>query len=211
MGPGLANHFDMDSSRRLDDQLNFLREIDSLKSVQRRSRLLNGERLENSAEHSWHVAMLAMVLAEHADQALDTNRVIRMLLVHDIVEIDAGDTFCYDEAGVAEQGARETVAARRIFGLLPPDTAEELRGLWIEFETQSTPESKFAAAVDRLMPLLHNYGNQGRSWRENGVTFQQVFSRSAMIGQSSASLWEFTQKLLCDARDQGYFAGEGNS
>ena len=194
------------ADERLDRQLAFILEIDKLKSVFRRSYLLGGERTENSAEHSWHVATMAIVLAEHADDEIDLFRVVRMLLTHDLVEIDAGDTFCYDEVGAADKEERETRAADRIFGLLDEDQRTDFRALWDEFEACTSPESRFANALDRLMPLLHNYHTQGRAWKEHGITRGQVLRRNAHIRDGSESLWRFTRGLIDDAVDKGYLA-----
>jgi len=166
---------------RLTQQIRFIAEIDKLKSVLRQSILVSGERQENSAEHSWHVATMAILLAEHAGEPVDVGRVIKMLLVHDIVEVDAGDTYCYDDEAVLGQADREQEAADRLFGMLPADQAAELHALRQEFDGRSTPEARFAAALDRLMPLLHNYHSQGKSWQEHHVTRGQVLARCGPI------------------------------
>ena len=191
-------------SLRLDQQIGFILELDTLKSVLRRSYLLNSTRRENSAEHSWHLSAMALVLAEHANADTDQLRVLKMLLVHDIVEIDSGDTYIYDAAGNETKAAREQQAAQRIFGLLPPDQSAELSALWQEFEARETPEAKFAAALDRLMPLLHNYHTEGRSWREHGITRQQVLNLNRHIADGSQSLWEYAEALIDDAAAKGY-------
>jgi putative hydrolase of HD superfamily len=189
---------DMD---RLARQLQFILEIDKLKSIYRRTYLVDGERRENSAEHSWHLAMLAMVLAEHANEPLDVAKVIRMVLIHDIVEIDAGDTYIYGDQG--DKAAREALAADRIFGLLPPDQEAEFRGLWEEFEGGTTAEARFAAALDRFIPQLHNYHTQGRSWKEHGITAERVLTRNEEMSQGSATLWQWTQTLIERAVSEG--------
>ena len=189
---------------RLHQQLRFIVEIDKLKTVLRRSYLIGEERRENSAEHSWHVAMMTMLLSEYAEERVDVCHVLKMLLIHDLVEIDAGDTFCYDEERVADQAERELQAARRIFGLLPADQADELHELWREFETRDTPEARFAAALDRLMPLLHNYHTGGKSWKEHGITQEQVLARNACIRDASEQLWQFAKGIIEDAVAQGY-------
>ncbi len=191
-------------TERLHQQLQFIVEIDKLKTVLRRSYLIEAERRENSAEHSWHVAVMAMLLLEHAEEPVNVCRVLKMLLIHDIVEIDAGDTFCYDEEGALDKAERERQAAHRIFGLLPEDQADELRRLWDEFEARVTPEAKFAAALDRLMPLLHNYHTGGKSWREHGITREQVLVHNAHIGDISEGLWQFVKGIIEDAVVQGY-------
>lgn len=190
--------------KRFDQQIRFILEIDKLKSIIRQSYLLAGTRQENSAEHSWHVALMAMLLAEYADQSVDLLRILKMLLIHDIIEIDAGDTYCYDEAEALNQFSRENVAAERLFGLLPQDQEVELRELWGEFEARSTPEAKFAATIDRLMPLFHNYHSEGRSWREHGIKKDQVSARNEAMKDGSLALWEFAMSLIDDAVDRQY-------
>jgi putative hydrolase of HD superfamily len=190
---------------RLASQLQFILEIDKLKSVYRRNYLMDGARSENSAEHSWHLALLAMVLAEHANEPLDISKVIRMVLIHDILEIDAGDTYIYDAQ--EDKAERERLAASRIFGLLPPDQAAGFRELWNEFETKATPESRFASALDRFIPQLHNFHTQGRSWKENGISPERVLNRNVEIAQGSKTLWEWTRTLIVLAADKGFFPG----
>ena len=185
--------------QRLQQQLLFIIEIDNLKSVLRRSYLVNGARLENSAEHSWHLTMMAVLLAEHANESIDLLRVLKMLIVHDVVEIDADDTFCYDDIGALTKADRERQAADRIFSLLPQDQAIELRNLWEEFEARVTAEAKFSAALDRLMPLLHNFNTEGRSWREHNITSSQVMARNSHIEEGSSTLWDFAQVLINEA------------
>lgn len=186
---------------RLEQQLQFILEIDKLKSVYRRTYLVNGERLENSAEHSWHLALLAMVLAEHANDAPDIAKVIKMVLIHDIVEIDAGDTYLYDDQGDKQE--RERRAAERLFGLLPPDQEEEFRTLWQEFESGATPESRFASALDRFIPQLHNFHTDGRSWKEHGITADRVLGRNVPIRDGSKILWDWTETLIESAVVRG--------
>jgi putative hydrolase of HD superfamily len=163
---------------RLLRQMRFVVEADKLKSIFRRNRLLHGERQENDAEHSWHLARMAIVLAEHADPPIDVLRVLKMVLIHDLVEIDAGDTFGYDEAALVTQPERERLAADRIFGLLPEDMAHELRAVWEEFEEKQTPEAKFAGALDRMGGVLPSYYNEGGCWREASVTVERVKDRN---------------------------------
>ncbi|MEE8121516.1 MAG: HD domain-containing protein [Anaerolineales bacterium] len=189
---------------RFDQQIRFILEIDKLKSVIRQSYLLAGARQENSAEHSWHVALMAMLLAEYAEQPVDSLRIIKMLLIHDVIEIDAGDTYCYDETGTLNQSNRENVAAERLFGLLPEDQGVELRELWKEFEARTTPEAQYAATIDRLMPLLHNYHTEGRSWREHGIKKDQVSARNEAMKDGSPALWEFAMSLIDNAVDREY-------
>ncbi len=193
----------MDAAR-IESQIRFTLEIDKLTAVLRRTLLLDGVRCENSAEHSWNVAVMAMVLAEHAAQPVNIPHVIEMLLIHDLVEIDAGDTYCYDAAANLDKAERELKAAERIFNLLPADQARHVRQLWDEFEERRTPESRFANAMDRLAGMLHNYHTQGRQWRRHGVTSQRVLERNAPIAEGSPVLWEYAQKLVEDAIGKGY-------
>lgn len=188
---------------RLAQQLQFILEVDRLKRVVRQTLLTDGSRRENSAEHSWHLALMAMVLAEHADQRVDVARVIRLVLVHDLVEIDAGDTFAYDARGVLDQHEREQVAADRLFGLLPADQAVEFRALWDEFEARESAEARLAAALDRLQPLLHNMQTQGGTWREHGITRDRVEWRASPIGEASQKLGAYVRALLDRAATDG--------
>jgi putative hydrolase of HD superfamily len=189
---------------RLTQQIDFLLEIDRLKEVLRQSYICRGLRKENSSEHSWHLAVMAIVLAGHAGAAVDIMRVVKMALVHDLVEIDAGDTFCYDDAGNADKAAREAAAADRIFGLLPEGQGRELRSLWEEFEARETPDARFAAALDRLMPILHNYASRGKTWQEHGVAAALVLERNRHIEDGSAQLWSFATSLIEDAIEKGW-------
>jgi putative hydrolase of HD superfamily len=153
------------ANERLTQQIEFILEIDKLKQIIRRSYIISGERRENTAEHSWHLAILALILAEHANEPVDLLRVLKMVLVHDIVEIDAGDTFLFDTVGTLDKAEREQLAADRLFGLLPADQSSELRQLWQEFEPREPPESHFATALYRLIPLMLNYQCGGRTWQ----------------------------------------------
>jgi len=191
-------------SERLARQISFIVEIDKLKQVLRRNLLTDSSRRENSAEHSWHLALMAMLLAEHTDAPVDLARVMKMLLIHDIVEIDAGDTFVYDVEAVQDQEWREQQAAARLFALLPPEQTAELQGLWHEFEGRNTTEARFAAALDRLQPLLLNYHTHGGTWRIYNVTLDQVLDRVNPIQAASASLWDYVQLLLDEAVAAGY-------
>jgi len=190
---------------RLAKQVEFLVEIDKLKQVVRRTWLTDKSRRENDAEHSWHLGVMAILLLEHARQPqLDLLRVLKMLLVHDLVEIDAGDTFVYDDAGAVDKAERETAAADRVFGLLPADQAAELRAIWEEFEARQTPEAKYAAALDRFQPMLHNYRTQGKAWREHGIPAAQVIARNQHMAEGSPSLWEYAERFVVDAVAKGY-------
>jgi putative hydrolase of HD superfamily len=190
---------------RLARQIAFVKELDRLKGVQRQTWLADASRRENSAEHSWHIAVMALVLAEYTPRNdLDLGRVIQMLLVHDVVEIDAGDTFCYDREAVAQQAVQEERAADRLFGILPPDIAARFRDLWKEFEARRTPESLLANALDRLQPILNNYASGGKSWRDNGITREQVRRRNRIVAEGAPELWAYIEDLLKQAVRQGF-------
>jgi putative hydrolases of HD superfamily len=190
---------------RLQQQIAFLVEIDKLKTVFRRAYLAaDPGRRENSAEHSWHVAVIALVLAETCPEEIDVSRVIRMLLVHDIVEIDAGDTGIYDKMASLDKAEREKRAAERIFALLPADQQREMGELWQEFEGGTSAEAKFGRAVDRLIPLIHNYHTGGKRWKEDGITYAQVYAVNKVICESSPRLWQFAQSLIEDSVVRGY-------
>lgn len=189
---------------RLEQQIAFVRELDKLKRVQRQTWLTDTSRKENSAEHSWHIAVMALVLGEYApSDDLDIGRVIQMLLIHDIVEIDAGDTFCYDQAAVARQADHEKRAAERLFGLLPPDLGGRLRSLWEEFEARRTPEALLAHSLDRLQPILNNFHSNGQSWRANGITRGQVRGRNRIVAEGAPVLWDYIEDLLQRAVQRG--------
>ena len=189
---------------RIEKQISFIKEIDKLKDVYRRSYLLSQSRNENSAEHCWHVAMMAILLSEYAESPIDVAHVVELLMIHDVVEIDAGDTFCYDEEANSDKEQREQEAANRIFKILPDDQADKLMQLWREYEIAQTPESRFANALDRLMPLMHNFNTSGRSWQEHGVTKNQVIERNQKIALGSQTLWEYARKLIVTAVEKGF-------
>ncbi len=195
----------MFTNERLLQQINFLREIDDLKQILRQTVLIKEHRQENDAEHSWHLAMLVLVLSEYSnDSAIDLLRTVKMALIHDLVEIDAGDTFCYDDHSKEEKNEREREAAHRIFSILPDEMSEEYINLWEEFETMETPEAKFAAAVDRLQPLLLNLYSEGYAWKKHSVKKSQVIERNHHIAKGSKILWEFAQNLIDEAVKRGY-------
>ncbi len=192
---------------RLHQQVEFIVEVDRLKEVLRQNVLTVSGRRENDAEHSWHLCLCVLVLAEHVDAPqLDLLRVLKMLILHDLVEIDAGDTFAYDTTGAAMQHEREARAADRIFGLLPEDQSREFRAVWDEFEMRQTPEAHFAAAVDRFQPMLLNARTEGHAWREHGVCASRVMARGAYIREASTSLWEYVQGMLGEAVSRGHLA-----
>jgi putative hydrolase of HD superfamily len=195
------------TTERLERQMRFLFEVDKLKEVMRRTRLPQSQRPENSAEHSWHIVLMALVLSEHSlPPGVALMRVMKMLLIHDIVEIDAGDTFGYDTAGHADKREREVRAADRIFGLLPADQATEFRALWEEFESGETADAKLALAMDRFQAVMVNYLSDGGSWREHHVTADRVIARNQVIANSSPVLWAYARNLIEDAVAKGHLA-----
>jgi len=186
-------------------RLRFALEADSLKSVLRRNSVTDGSRRENSGEHSWHLALMAIVLAPHARTPVDVSRVVEMLLVHDLVEIDAGDTFVYDAAARALQEEVERRAADRLFALIPGEAGERLRARWDEFEASATPEARFAHSVDRIAPLLLNHANRGELWADLGITADRVRAYNAHIADGAPDLWAAAQTLIDDAVANGWF------
>ncbi|ENV0925550.1 HD domain-containing protein [Vibrio parahaemolyticus] len=190
---------------RLEKQLALLIELDKLKSVLRRTRVKSAEgRLENSGEHSWHVALMAVLMEEHANAPVDICRVMKMLLIHNVVEIDAGDTFVYDTAASKEQAEKEIKAAERLFGMLPTDQGQELLALWQEFEAAQSDDAKYAKALDRLIPMLLNYHNNGQSWKENSVTREQALTINKRIEFGSVTLWDKAKELIEEATEKGW-------
>ncbi|CAN7147449.1 MULTISPECIES: HD domain-containing protein [Brucella] len=189
---------------RLRQQFQFILEVEKLKQVIRRTPLLDTSRRENDAEHTWELVLMAMVLQEHANENVDLLSVLKMLIIHDIVEIDAGDTFIYDDAGALDQEEREMQAATRIFGILPEDQALEFRALWDEFEARKTAEAQFARAMDRLQPLLHNFFTSGGTWHTPGVTAPVVLDRKSPISHASDTLWEAAQRIIAEGVERGF-------
>ena len=188
----------------LADQLGFVLEVDRLKSVLRRGYVADGSRYENTAEHSWTLAVMAIVLAEHAAEPVDVATVVRMVVIHDLVEVDVGDTYVYDDAARAAVAEAESRAADRLFGLLPAGQGAELRALWDEFEHGDSPEARFARSLDRFAGFLLNHASEGRSWRENGITAERVHDRNAMIESGAPPLWDEVRRRLDDARARGW-------
>ncbi|MEW2623669.1 HD domain-containing protein [Streptomyces sp. NPDC048106] len=196
--------FPDDLDERLRAQLTFLVEVDQLKTVLRQSPLAAADRRENDAEHSWHLALMVVVLAEYSDEPIDVGHTVELVLLHDLVEIYAGDTPLYDSAAGVDQREREVAAAEELFGLLPADQARRMRALWDEFEERRTPEARFAKAMDRLQPLLLNWMARGGTWRTPGVTADDVRSRKAVIGDASASLWKAGRRLIDEGEIRGW-------
>ena len=186
--------------------IDFILELDKLKAITRKVCPLGLDRYENSAEHSWQIALMAASLAQYAESPVDINRVIAMLLVHDIGEIDAGDTMVFVEGGWEQRKAAELASVTRIFGILPDGQGTAFLALWQEFEDAATPESRFAHSVDRAMPVLLNLSNQGQSWRENGISYERVVRRvEPEVKAGSPALWEYLRGRLEDAQHKGFF------
>ncbi len=182
---------------RLSRQMNFILEIDKLKNITRQTYIADGSRKENDTEHSWHLAMMCMLLSEYSNEKIDVLRTMSMVLIHDIIEIDAGDTYAYDVEGNTTKREREVKAAERLFGLLPKDQAEYMRNLWEEFEEHITPEAKFALTLDKVQPVMLNSASDGKSWREHGVKAEQIMNRNATTHEGSEKIWEYC-KLIID-------------
>lgn len=184
-------------------QVAFIKEIDKLKYIQRRTRLFQSDRHENDAEHNWHLAMMALVLAGHSDKPVNILKVVQMVLIHDLVEIDAGDTFIYDTSKNHTNTDEELLAAKRIFGLLPEKQAQEFIAIWKEFEAGNTDEAKFARAMDRFEPLLQNTSNNGGTWAEYDVEYHTVYNKKKAIKDGSASIWSYAERLLNESVEKG--------
>ena len=181
---------------RLQKQMDFIVEMDKTKQIIRQTYLADGSRKENDAEHAWHLAMMTYLLQEYAQKEINVAKTMMMVLIHDLVEIDAGDTYAYDETGNLDKREREEKAAYRIFPILPSDQAEELRALWEEFEENQTPEAKFAHTLDNLQPLLLNDASEGKSWREHQVTLDKVLKRNQYTKEGSEVLWDYAKKCI---------------
>lgn len=194
---------------RLKKQLDFILQADSEKEIVRRTPLSSGKRYENDSEHAWHMALMAILLSEYANEKIDLLKTVTMILIHDIVEIDAGDTYCYDYESAKTQKERELKAADRLYALLPEDQGEKLRGLWEEFEANKTPEANFAHAMDCLQPTMLNSASGGISWRENGIRLSQVLKRNAYTKKGSEALWDYQlNELILKNVEKGNIKGE---
>lgn len=196
------------NTKDLLNQIAFIKEIDKVKYIQRKTKLFNSDRNENDAEHSWHLALMAIVLAEHSDEPIDVLKVVKMVLIHDIVEIDAGDTFIYDSQKNHSNTDEERLAANRIFGLLPEKQAGELIAIWEEFEAGETKEARFAKAMDRLEPLLQNTSNDGGTWKEFGVNYEKVYEKKSVIKEGSKTLWNYAEGLINESVAKGILKKE---
>ena len=186
----------MDEKERLKKQLDFILEVDKVKNIFRQTYLADGNRKENDAEHSWHLALMAVLLKEYSNEEVDLGKVIPMVLTHDLVEIDAGDTYAYDDKGAQTKDARERKAAERIYGLLPEDQGMWLKELWEEFEAYETPEAKFAHVLDNCQPLFLNDASNGKSWEEHQVKKSQIYRRNRKTGEGSEMIWEYMKELI---------------
>ena len=182
--------------KRLEKQIAFILEIDKVKKIMRQTPLTDGNRKENDAEHSWHIALMALLLKEYAEDEVDVAKVMTMVLVHDLVEIDAGDTYAYDEAAAESKKEREQKAADRIFGILPADQGNYLRSLWDEFEAYETADAKYAHLLDNFQPMLLNDASGGISWKEHDVKKSQIYKRNAHIEETSKTIWEYMKQMV---------------
>ncbi len=189
---------------RLKQQLTFLIEIDKLKSVKRETLIINGKRRENVAEHSWHLALYVLILKEHSNSDIDVLIVLKMVLIHDLIEIYTGDCFLYDEKARAGKAERETEAAKKIFSLLPEDQRKEFMSLWVEFEKQETPEAKFAFTCDRFQPFIHNMQTDGRVWKEHDINSTKVLKNNKYLRKTSTKLWNYVKKAIERAIKKNY-------
>lgn len=185
-----------DMSGRLLKQMDFIMEVDKLKKIVRQSYIADGSRKETDTDHSWSLAMMCMLLGEYSNEQIDVLKTMKMVMIHDIVEIDAGDTYAYDNVGNATKKERELKAADRIFNILPKDQADELRNLWDEFEERSTPEAKFANTLDKIQPVMLNDITGGRAWKEHEVREEQIMGRNVATHEGSEELWEFCRKII---------------
>lgn len=192
-------------NKRLLKQIEFIVEIDKSKEILRQSILINNPRNENDAEHSWHLAVMAILLSEYSESnELDILHVIKMVLIHDLIEIYAGDTFCYDKKANKDKFLREQEAAEKLFNILPSDQTQEFLNLWHEFEELKTPEARFASCLDRIQPLLLNYKSHGHVWKKLGVTSKNVFKRNEMLEKNVPLLWEYVKEVIDDSIKKGY-------
>lgn len=192
--------------KKIKSQIKFILEADKLKKVLRKTSITDRSRQENSAEHSWHAALIALVFSEYANEKIDTSKVIKMLLLHDLVEIEVGDTFLYDDTKRAQAEHREAEAAKKIFGMLPDEQAQDFAILWHEFEGKKTAEARFAKAIDRFAPLLMNYMNDGDVWMQNGISSEQCVKKNIPIKDGSEKLWNYAHALIQSGIEKGLFA-----
>lgn len=193
---------------RLEQQMNFIIEVDKLKTIIRQNYLSDGSRKEDDADHSWHLALMCVILGEYSNEKIDILKTMKMVLIHDLVEIDAGDTYAYDPEANVTKRDRELSAAERIFNLLPEDQAHEIRSLWDEFEEGTTPEAKFAAVLDKIQPVLLNSASGGKSWKEHQVRMSQIMKRSEAVPEGSRILWEYELEIIKRNIEKGILMNE---
>lgn len=193
----------MQNTERFKKQLEFLIEIDKVKHILRKTRLFNNSRFENDAEHSWHLAIMALILGDYSNESIDTGKVVKMALIHDIVEIDSGDVIVYDSKGREVAYEKELLAAERIFGILPEDQKEEFIALWKEFEEKKTPEARFAAAIDRFEPIFQNHLTEYYAWKTHHITYTQLYENNKHIKEGSKTIWNFVKEIIEEAKDKG--------
>lgn len=190
-------------SERFERQMQFLIEIDKIKHIFRKTKLFNKSRFENDAEHAWHLALMALVLGEYSNESINISKVIKMVLIHDIVEIDAGDVIVYDTKMRELAQMKEAEAAERIFGILPEDQKQEFIDLWKEFEEKKSPEAKFAAAIDRFEPILQNYLTDYETWKTHGISYDQLYDRNQHIQNGSGAIWDVVKQIITEAKEKG--------
>lgn len=186
----------------LEKQFAFIEELDKEKFIFRQTYLTDGKRKENDAEHAWHMAVMALILSQYSNEKIDLLRTISMILIHDVVEIDAGDTYAYDEKSKKTQSERELLASERLFGILPEEQAKYFKSLWLEFETQETPEAKFARAMDHIQPIMLNSMANGKSWVEHSVHLHQILKRNENTANGSEILWKYAKENFIDKNVQ---------
>jgi len=189
-------------NEKLKKQIDFIIEIDKIKSIIRKTKLFDGTRYENDAEHSWHICMMAIILQEYSDEKIDLLKVLKMLLIHDLVEIDAGDYLIYTDKNM-EKNENEKKAAERIFSILPDEQKNELILLWKEFDSKETVEAKFAFALDRLEPVMQNYYNKGAAWKEHNIKYEKIININSKIEDASADLWEYAKSIIEEIKKSG--------
>ncbi len=189
---------------RFEQQMQFILEIDKMTRIERRTLLVDGSRRENDAEHSWHIAVMAMLLREYAAPDVDVARAVQMCLVHDLIEIYAGDTFAYDPAANLDKAERERVAADKLYALLPAGQGAEIRALWEEFDAEQTPDAQFAAAMDHLQPFMHNCVTGGHTWKMGEVSEQQVYARMDAVRRATPALWPFVEQKIAEGVAAGW-------
>ncbi len=191
-------------NNRFEQQLAFIVEIDKMKSILRRTLIIDGSRRENDAEHSWHIGVMAMLLREYAEPGVNVERVVQMCLVHDLIEIYAGDTFAYDTAANGDKAQRERASADRLYALLPPEQGAMLRDLWEEFDAEQTVDARYAAAMDHLQPFIHNALTDGHTWKEGAVTKAMVYARMNIVKEATPALWPYVEARIAEGIANGY-------